>query len=131
MWLSYYLIFLLCFDCNGLNSNELFQLISGTSFSKRDSQSNRRDIERWFISSQNKQFLMKINDTSLCIGLFIGYLYTGSLKTQSYQSTGLSLLRINHQTFNCVYMSNINPNIRRKWKPRIRQVTSFSFLLFL
>jgi hypothetical protein len=86
----------------------------------------RRLVDRWEVPTELKIDFMGKHPA--CIQLSQGYLYTNDKRTLPFSSAGTGQLsaELNGRNISlkCLYMTNINYHVRKKWKPRVREVSN-------
>lgn len=100
--------------------NTLFMINSSNVFET----SKRRLLDRWEVPTQLKIGFM--GKQPPCMHLSQGYLNTHDTRTLAFREAGMGRLSIDinqrYITLKCLYMTNINYHVRKKWKPRVREV---------
>jgi hypothetical protein len=98
-------------------TQELFKILTGSII-------DQSTVSSWNIPAESmKQREREANHS--CHLKLLGALYTHYEETTEFQNFGagmaiVSSLHGSSNSFSCLYMSNINSKIRKKWKPQVR-----------
>mmetsp|Transcript_19819 Transcript_19819/g.28501 ORF Transcript_19819/g.28501 Transcript_19819/m.28501 type:complete len:499 (-) Transcript_19819:50-1546(-) len=99
-------------------SSDSFKLFSIKHFKP----SNKSDVSSWEVSRFAKSEVSQVD--AVCNIQTIGYLYTHSKSNIDFRHGGraeMTVLEENPFLTNCVYMTFINAQVRKIWRPRIRE----------
>ena len=114
------LIYLFCTLTSATLESESFILTASNVFNM----TQRRSVERWEVSLTLKAPFLK--EIPACIHMTHGYIYTYDNATLPFQIGGKARLITTTDGVPflspCLYMTNINFHVRKKWKPRVRTV---------
>jgi hypothetical protein len=101
-----------------LKNHEHFKILTGAMV-------DQTTISRWNIPDSMRKIQLESNHS--CHLKFLGALYTNSEETIDFLNYGVGIAIVSSppgdlgsNSFSCVYMSNINSKIRKKWKPQVR-----------
>ena len=127
-----FFVVLVFFHClivsfNSLENKNLFYVLQGIITRNK----NRLFFKKWLLPLHSEKIFQerRNNKNISCIIEFLGYLFTSNNQTISYQNSGIGKVTLkrkmkkNEISYLCVYMTNINQNIPKKWKPLVREDT--------